>query len=739
MLFPLHQKLRFTFAFLVSVLGFNHAVYSQIDHWETVVYEYNSWNYLVPASPVDVDWNTLGFDDGSWSSGTGGFGYGDGDDNTTVPSGTISIYQRIEFNITDTSAINGAALTIDYDDSFVAYLNGVEISRDLLDGPGQPDWDQLSAGLHEAQFYAGEYPAQYAISKNFLSENLNEGNNVLAVQTHNESIFSSDMSSRVYLHLGINDASSDYGTMPGWFVPPVILETSNLPIVVVNTVDGASIVDDPKVSAIMGIINNEEGLNSINDPFNEFYGQIGIEFRGSSSGTFPKKAYGLETRGPDSSNYNVSIFDWPTDNDWILYAPYSDKSLIRNVLTYKLGEEMGEYAPRTELVELVINGQYVGVYVFMERIKQNPGRVNIDELEYDDLTGNDLTGGYIVKVDKTTGGGIVAWTSPFLQAPPAWGDVNYQLHDPEIEEIHPTQLDYIENYITDFETALDGPDFDDPVDGYRPYIDVKSFIDFMIVNEISKNVDGYRISTFLHKERDSEGGKLVAGPLWDFNLAWGNANYCEGGLTTGWEIYFNDVCGGGGGLNNPFWWNRLVMDPEYTHQLNCRWQELRMTTLHTDSILNFIDEMEIYLADAAERNFQRWPILGTYVWPNNYIGDTYAEEMEYMRTWTTNRLEWMDDNMFGSCDDLGLSSDVINNNVRIYPNPTEGQSKLVFSNPIEEGWVEVQNNMGQLLLYIPLKNQSMVELDLSQFAPSLYVINVFENDMLISNQKIIRQ
>lgn len=734
------QRINFkSFTLLIGVLFYClPTTFGQIDHWETVVYETDIWSYTVPDSPVDEDWNTLSFDAGAWPTGSGGFGYGDGDDNTILPSGTISVYQRIEFDIVDTNEISAAALLLDYDDGFVAYLNGVEITRALMDGTGQPDYDQLASGLHEAQAYSGEYPAQFTLSKFFLSNNLNMGANVLCIQTHNESESSSDLSSRPYLFLGINTTSSDYDSAPDWFIPPVILESSNLPIVIINTVDGVSIPDDPKVSALMGIVNNESGLNNVADPFNEFYGLIGIERRGSSSGTFPKKAYGLETRAPDSSNYNVSIFDWPIDNDWILYAPYTDKSLIRNVLTYKLGNEMGEYAPRTALVEVVLNGDYIGVYVFMERIKQNPGRVNIDKMEYDETSGNDLTGGYIVKVDKTTGGGIVAWTSPYAQAPPAWGAVRYQMHDPEIEEMHPVQLDYIEQYITDFETALDGADFDDPEDGYRPYIDVQSFIDFMIVNEISKNVDGYRISTFLHKERESEGGKLKAGPLWDFNLAWGNANYCEGGETDGWEIYFNSVCGGGGDLNNPFWWNRLVEDENYTHELNCRWQELRMTTLHTDTIIAFVDEMETYLAEAAERNFQRWPILGSYVWPNNFIGDTYAEEMGYLRDWTTERLEWMDDNMFGNCEDLGLTKNT-KQSINIYPNPTNGESKLVFSETIENGQIIIKNMTGQTLLTSTLSHANAHTIDLSSYAPSLYNIQIYNNETLISNLKIIRQ
>jgi hypothetical protein len=733
-LFPRLQRcisVIFIFCFTLNSIA-------QIDHWEAIVYEYDNWDYLVPDAPVSPDWNTVGFATDSWGLAPGGFGYGDDDDNTILPAGTISVYQRFEFELFDTSAIRLAALTIDYDDSFVAYLNGVEIARNLLAGEGQPDYNQLAFGLHEAQLYAGVYPAQYTISKELISAILTEGVNVLAVQTHNQSASSSDLSSRVYFHVGINNESTEYRDAAPWFNPPFVFEQSELPIVVINTVDEVEIVDEPKVAGVMGIINGADGMNLLSDPFNEFYGEIGIEIRGSTSSGFPKKSYGLETRGPDSTNYNATIFDWPADNDWILYAPYSDKSLIRNVLTFKLGNEMGEYAPRTKAVELVVNGDYRGVYIFMERIKQNPGRVDIAKLEYEDTEDNALTGGYIIKIDKTTGSGVLAWTSPYLQAPPAWGNISFQLHDPELAELHPLQLDYIRSYITDFETALIGPDFEDPELGYKRYIDLQSFLDFMIVNEISKNVDGYRISTFMHKQRLSEGGKLFAGPLWDFNLAWGNANYCEGGSTTGWEIYFNNVCGGGGGLNNPFYWNRFVEDEAFTHALNCRWQELRMTTLHSDSIADYIDEMHEYLANAADRNFQRWPVLGTYVWPNNFIGLTYAQEIDYLKTWMELRMLWLDENMFGSCEDLGISEESLTQIIQVFPNPTDGKVQVSLSEPIKKGRVEVANLVGEIVLRKELTEPESVQLDLSTFKSGLYFLTVFDSAGIVAKQKIIR-
>ncbi|MBN4072772.1 CotH kinase family protein [Crocinitomix catalasitica] len=397
---------------------------------------------------------------------------------------------------------------------------------------------------------------------------------------------------------------------------------------------------------------------------------------------------------------------------------------------------MGQYSPRTKMVEVVINGQYVGVYVFMERIKQNPGRVNIDPLEYGDIGENEITGGYIVKIDKTTGGGIVAWTSPFPQAAPATGSIEYQLHDPDFDTINPAQLSYIQTFVTDFETALNGASYTDPVLGYRPYIDINSFIDFMIVNEISKNVDGYRISTFFHKQRDSDGGKFVAGPLWDFNLGWGNANYCQGGLTTGWEIYYNNVCGGGGGLNNPNYWNIMVTDVDFAHDLNCRWQELRMTTLHTDTLLAYIDQMETYLDDAAIRNYDRWPILSTYVWPNNFIGSTYAEEMDYLKSWTTARLAWMDANMFGSCPDLSADNYSLPS-VNIYPNPTNSELTIQMSQPLENGHFIIYDILGNQVSSGTLEDRLLTKTDISSLAKGAYALHIYDGKEVVGREKLI--
>jgi hypothetical protein len=615
-----------------------------IDHWETVVFEDDSWKYLEGTFEPDTNWRKLAFNDASWLQGIGGVGYGDADDNTIINPVT-SLYLRKTFTIIDTSEIAEAILHVDYDDAFVAYLNNVEIARSNIGTLGDhPLYNQGSTALHEAQMYQGGNPDQFIINTQLLNNILTQGNNILSVQVHNDNISSSDLTSRIFLSLGINTTSTNYLPTPSWFQPPLIFTTSNLPIVVINT-NGQIIVDDPRIVCDMGIIDNGFGvMNSISDPFNDYNGKISIEYRGSSSQTFPKKPYALETQDSIGNNNNVSLLGMPIENDWILYAPYSDKALMRNFLTFDLGRKMGHYSPRTVYCELVINGDYKGIYILMEKIKRDKDRVDIAKLDADDLAGDSLTGGYIVKVDKYTGTGGVDWLSDFPNI--SGGSLYIQYHYPEATALQPQQLNYIEQYVDSFEYALNGLNFADTSIGYAKYIDINSFIDFYIINEISKNIDGYRLSTYMHKDKQSKGGKLTMGPFWDFNLAFGNADYCNGGITSGWEV--NGGCGG----NNPFWFERLLDDTIYENKLKCRWEYLREKSFHQDSIFNFIDSMALYLNDAQQRNFQQWPTLGTYVWPNFYVGSTYQDELNFFKTWIGDRLLWIDNNLGGNCYEI---------------------------------------------------------------------------------------
>ncbi|MBC8047909.1 MAG: CotH kinase family protein, partial [Fimbriimonadaceae bacterium] len=359
------------------------------------------------------------------------------------------------------------------------------------------------------------------------------------------------------------------------------LKESNLPIVIINT-SSQLILNDPRIVADMGIIDNGAGeINYVTDILNNYDGKIAIELRGASSLGFPQKSYAFETQNELGENNNVSLLGMPEENDWILYAPYDDKSFMRNSLTYELSNQMGRYASRCKFCEVVINGEYLGVYVLMEKIKRDNNRVDIAELDIDDIAGDSLTGGYIVKIDWI---GSDGWYSNYLpdQTAPWNNFIYYQYVYPEDAIIKPQQKNYIQDYIDSFETALDGDDYMDTLLGWRNYASESSFIDYLILNEISKNVDGYRLSTFLYKDKNE---KLRIGPVWDYNLAWHNADYCGNEIVGEWAYAITDYCA----TDLPFWWRKLVTDTLYNNNLRCRWEELRESTLSEENIFHYID------------------------------------------------------------------------------------------------------------------------------------------------------
>ena len=467
----------------------------------------------------------------------------------------------------------------------------------------------------------------------------------------------------------------------------VQLTSSNLPIVVIDT-QGQVIRNSLKITAHMGIINNGAGKrNRITDAFNEYDGTIGIEYRGDSSMQFPKKQFAVETRDSLGANLNISLFNMPEENDWVLYAPYSDKSLMRNVLAYKLSTDLNHYAARTQFCEVVLNGEYWGVYVFMEKIKRDKGRVAIAKLDSTEVDSLDVTGGYIIKVDKSAGENVGGWRSDSpLYYPGGKGKIFYQYHYPKPKDIQPEQEAYIQNYIYNFETMMLNEGYDDPGGGMWTAVDMWQAMDYAIVNEVCKNVDGYRLSAYLYKDRDDKDPRLHIGPVWDFNLAFGNADYHGAASPSGWQIeffmytdYFNL---GGDAFMMPFWWGKMWDSPRFQNKLYQRWWDVRHTVFDVDALMNFIDKTAALLDEAQERNFRRWPILNERVWPNVYIGGTYANEVNYLKEWLLDRIEWMDDHTVFDPTDVKAkpSFDALEDFVLLdnYPNPFNSQTVIPF-------------------------------------------------------------
>lgn len=649
--------------FLIILFIVAHSnIFSQTTgHWESIFGEGESCPYLVPDRDMGTQWQEISFDDSDWEIGEPGFGFGDGDDITILPTGTQSVYIRIAFDVNEISDITDLYFDVDYDAGFVAYINGTEVARDNVEDP--ISWNMELVDYTEAVMYTGVNPYRYRL-KEFISSALVPGKNVLAVEVHSYRANANDFSANVFLHALIEGSDSIYGPVPEWFGDTASFSEFNLPLMLINT-NGQKIPNEPRIVADMGLIYNGEGvLNSIDDPWNEYNGLISIERRGESSKDFAKKSFSIELQNADGSNNNDSILGLPEENDFVLYGPFSDQTLIKNVLSYELFRITGRWAPRTRFIEVVLNGQYEGVYVLTEKLKRDENRVDIDKLTSEDVSLPELSGGYILRRDKTGNSSDEEWwKSPVKQ--PFHQTMWYEYYDPKYDDLIGDQASYIRDWMKNFDEVMSGANFGDPEDGYRKYIKTKSFIDMMFLNEISKGIDNYLFSNYFHKENDADGGQLIAGPPWDYNLGYGNLDYGES-----WDAKESyGWCYPQGG--RIYWYERLMQDSHYMNKTYCRWTEHREGIYSDENIMGIIDSCVLTLGDAADRNFVRFPTLGNYVWPAiEPYPETYEGEIEKLKSWLMARLAWMDSQWLdlGNCNiqaptDITLSNNIIPENV----------------------------------------------------------------------------
>jgi hypothetical protein len=510
--------------------------------------------------------------------------------------------------------------------------------------------------------------------------------------------------------------------------------TFNLPLIVINT-SGKDIPDEPRIRAGMKIINNGPGeFNQMFDTPNEYDGYISIERRGESSAGLPKKSYSLELQNADETNNNVSILGLPVENDFVLYAPYNDKTFMRNVLVYKLYLEMGNWAPRTRYVELILNGDYRGIYVLIEKIKRDENRVDIDKLGPTDLSDPEITGGYLLRRDKTNDmEPFEFWKSPVKQI--YYEPLTYQYFDPDYYELQEEQRTYIRDYMQEFDEMMSGPDFNDPDHGYPAYIDVESFIDMLIVNEFSKGLDCYMFSTYFYKQNDADGGKFFAGPPWDYNISLFNVNY---GYDDNWSRIY--------------WWQRLMEDEDFEWEVLCRWEELRHGILKKDYLDSFIDGTAEYLGDAIVRNFEKFPILGKYVWPNKEWPPTYSQEISNLKSWIDGRLDWVDGEWGDVCEYTGKKDEKIEEaapglEVRIRPNPSDLSNTYLdikSESQFTSLSIEIFDVNGRLIYKTtdPFadSNYNVYKLpDLSYVSEGIYLVRILNGMELIHSEKLIKK
>ena len=415
-----------------------------------------------------------------------------------------------------------------------------------------------------------------------------------------------------------------------------ILTDSNLPIVVIETDGGVAIPDEPKVLATMKIVWHQDGsrnyLTDVNNPaFLNYDGRIGIEIRGSSSQMLSKKPYGLTTlQADDVTNNNVSLLGMPKENDWVLNSLAFDQTGMRDVLSYELSEKIGQYAPRRVYCEVVVNGDYKGLYAFMEKIKVDDHRVNITKMDESCNAYPEVTGGYITKADKSTGGDPVAWQMQETGGNGWWQSyVDFIHHYPKPQEITSAQNQYIKNVFLQL-ASVAGQHNTSIECGIPSVIDIPSFIDFMMIAEYSSNVDVYQLSTFFHKDRK---GKLRAGPVWDYNLAYGHDEFGNRSRYDVWQFNNSD--------NNGPKFFKDMFDTDLFHcYLARRWNELIQPgqPLNYEEVCARMDEIDAWISEGVNRDNQRWHKM-----------TNHASELQLMKTWMNQRINWLTVN-FGSCE-----------------------------------------------------------------------------------------
>ena len=355
------------------------------------------------------------------------------------------------------------------------------------------------------------------------------------------------------------------------------------------------------------IISKEDYITGIfeffsNDyEFENFSFPMKIRGRGNSSWNFPKKSYQFKF----DDKYN--LFDMPNDKKWLMLANYSDKTMIRNAIAFELGYLSSlDWSPGFHFAEVSINGESKGLYQFTEKVETgDSNRVKIGDQ------------GYLLEVDQLNridDDDIAFWTNKKLL---------FVVKDPDLEW-GSVELEEIESYVNETENILYGETFKDPDLGYSKYIDVDSFVDWYIINEISKNNDAIFLSSVYMNY--VSGGKLKMGPLWDFDIAFGNINYNNNEKIEGFWI------------KNALWIERLFEDQKFVDRVKTRYKYFYN---NKNSILEKARTYSNQIEQSRINNESVWNILGKYIWPNYFIGNSFEDEQIYFENWINDRMDWL--------------------------------------------------------------------------------------------------
>jgi hypothetical protein len=439
---------------------------------------------------------------------------------------------------------------------------------------------------------------------------------------------------------------------------------SNLPIVIIETNGRATIPDEPKILGTMKIIQRPDGARNFicdvdNEDFLNYSGTIGIETRGSSSQTLDKKPYGIDTLEDDGlDDKGVKLLGMPKEDDWILNSFPFDSSRMRDYISYEMAREMGQYAVNLKYCEVVLNGQYIGLYALSEKIKRDGDRVDIAKLDDDENSFPEVTGGYLMQTDRVSDEDPEAWYN---------NGAGYIHEKPNSDDITLEQSSYIESVFRDLDNTAANSTI---TNGYPSVIDVPSFIDYLLMAEISSNADSYALSTYYHKDL---GGKLRAGPIWDYNLTYGNDLFQWGFDRSHIDVWQFEYSNTGAGF-----WGALFANPTFKCYLSRRFDEVTKTgqPLSYDYVTRLIDDIDVLISEAVVRDNERWNTI-----------DDFSGEAANIKRWLDQRITWMRNNLdeFSSCNSVEIPSLVF---TKIHYNPLETD---IFPESDDLEYIEISN------------------------------------------------
>jgi spore coat protein CotH len=475
-------------------------------------------------------------------------------------------------------------------------------------------------------------PAPKLSSVSFLLEDNDQLENDIALEEQPENAFfgrvpfntSLDGLAATYEFIGssiqINDVEQENGITRNNFTDIVNVKVINkdgdsetyqinitkftgLPIVYIET-DGSAQIDS-KDDYVLGDTNIDGGRDYENFPS----APMKIRGRGNSTWQFPKKPFQMKL------DDKAELLGMPNDKKWLFLAEYADKTMLRNTIAFEMGYISNlDWTPEAKFAEVFINGNYNGTYNITQKVEESDNRVAIGDtgylLELDQLERLDSDDVYFES----------AVTERFI----------INIKEPNLDA-GSDEFTYIQNLITNFENNLFSENFTDEAAGYRQFIDMDSFIDWFLISEITKNVDSMFFSSIYLNVMPGE--KIKMGPLWDFDLSFGNVDYADSRYPEGWWVKYNP------------WYERLFEDPEFVEAARNRFEYFNN---NRDYILDKIDTYAEKLKWAQEENDDKWQTIGVYVWPNPVIFDTYQEEVDHMKAWYETRMDWLE----SALDDL---------------------------------------------------------------------------------------